>query len=331
MDHTKDDLRIYQALPLEMKIKMTKERIKAWYEYWQGDVYLSFSGGKDSTVLKHIIDGMYDIPSVFVNTGLEYPEIQKFAMSQKNVVTVRPTMRFDEVILKYGYPVISKEISDVVEGARHNKNSRRYEKLFGIPSNFGEKYNAENYSYLYDAPFEISPKCCNVMKKAPARKYAKETGRKPIVATMCEESMLRETAWLRYGCNAFEGKTPRSAPMSFWTEQDVLRYLKKYNVPYCEIYGDIVQKSGIEGQTCLTDIFGNEVEFGELETTGAKRTGCMFCMFGCVAEKESRLVRLKETHPKQYEFIMKPKEKGGLGYKEVIDWINEHGNLNIKY
>ena len=99
MKHTDSDLAQMQSLPLNAKIIMTKQRIKAWYEHYDGLVYVSFSGGKDSTVLKHIIDSMYDdVPSVFINTGLEYPEIQKFAKAQKNVITVTPNMRFDEVI-----------------------------------------------------------------------------------------------------------------------------------------------------------------------------------------------------------------------------------------
>ena len=119
--HAKDDLRQMQALPLEAKIIMTQRRIREWVEHWDGNVYVSFSGGKDSTVLKHIVDGMYDdIPAVFVNTGLEYPEISKFVNDVKmgkyecfnsDVITVRPLMRFDEVIRKYGYPVISKEVA----------------------------------------------------------------------------------------------------------------------------------------------------------------------------------------------------------------------------
>jgi hypothetical protein len=58
----------------------------------------------------------------------------------------------------------------------------------------------------------------------------------------------------------------------------------------------------------------------------------MFCAFGCQQEKgEGRFERLKRTHPKQYEYIMKPWDEGGLGYKEVIDWINENGGFHIKY
>lgn len=122
--HDMEDLRQRQSLPLQAKILMTKRRIKEWFDFWQGDVYVSFSGGKDSTVMKHIVDQMYDnIPAVFVNTGLEYPEIQQFVREIKagkyscfnpDVEIIRPQMRFDEVIQKYGYPVISKEISHAI-------------------------------------------------------------------------------------------------------------------------------------------------------------------------------------------------------------------------
>ena len=113
--HTVGDLRQLQSLPLRLKIPMTRQRIREWYEHWDGQVYVSFSGGKDSTVLKHIVDSMYtDVPAVFVNTGLEYPEIQRFVREVKagkwdcfnaDVEILRPEMLFDEVIRKYGYPV----------------------------------------------------------------------------------------------------------------------------------------------------------------------------------------------------------------------------------
>lgn len=119
--HSSYDLKQMQAVPLEQKITMTKRRIREWYDYWDGMVYVSFSGGKDSTVLKHIVDSIYDdVPAVFVNTGLEYPEIQKFVRSIKDgkydcfnpdVEIIRPEMRFDEVLKTYGFPVISKENS----------------------------------------------------------------------------------------------------------------------------------------------------------------------------------------------------------------------------
>ena len=322
--HEAYELKQMQSLPLDIKIRMTKERIEQWYEHWDGMVYVSFSGGKDSTVLKHIVDSMYDdVPSLFVNTGLEYPEIQKFAMSQKNVVTVRPEMRFDEVIKKYGYPVVSKEVAQTVWEAKKNAKTGKYayriKKLNGELLDKNGKYSSYNipkWKFLLDAPYDISHKCCDVMKKRPAKAYERKTGRKAIIGTLASESTLRKTQWVKYGCNAFESKRPTSQPLSFWTEQDILHYIKQFDVPYCSVYGDIAT-----------------VDDGEqLKTTGCDRTGCIFCMFGCHLEKEpNRFQRLKETHPRQYEYCIGGGEmvdgkwqpsKEGLGLGKVLDYIN---------
>lgn len=311
--HLPHDLKQMQSLPLEAKIIMTQQRIRQWYEHWDGMVYVSFSGGKDSTVLKHIVDGMYDdVPALFVNTGLEYPEIQKFAMSQKNVVTIRPKMRFDEVIKKHGYPVVSKLVSKRVKDSRSciskgNYDAKCIQMLQGtFLNNEGgrSRYNCSKWEFLLDAPFPISHKCCDVMKKDPAHEFAKTTGRKAIVGTMATESLIRRDQWFKYGCNAFKSKNPTSAPLSFWTEQDVLHYIKKFNIPYASVYGDIVPKDSPEDQITTFDVLDDYSET-ELTTTGCDRTGCIFCMFGCHMEKgENRFQRLKETHPRQYEYCI---------------------------
>ena len=73
--HTNESLRQMQLVPLEGKIIMSQLRIREWFDHYDGDVYVSFSGGKDSTVLKHLVEttsGVYDVPVVFVDTGLEY-------------------------------------------------------------------------------------------------------------------------------------------------------------------------------------------------------------------------------------------------------------------
>lgn len=380
--HGIDDLRQMQLLPLEAKIQMTIERIEGWHDSWTrfeienldtgktrfevidtrnnlaepkiaenewisaafpGQVYVSFSGGKDSTVLKHIVDGMYDdVLSVFINTGLEYPEIQKFAMSQKNVTTIRPSMRFDEIIKKYGYPVISKEISQVVREARigikkgDGSYQFRIDKINGtLLDKEGRKslYCCDKYKFLLDAPFDISEQCCLAMKKKPLHQYEKQTGRKPIIGVLASESRLRTANWIRYGCNSFEGTRVSSTPLAFWTEQDILHYLKKFNVPYCSVYGDIVLDDNPElaGQINMIDYFGSYESCDRLKTTGCDRTGCIFCMFGCHLEKEpNRFQRMKETHPRQYEYCIgggemvdgkwQPNKEGlGLGY--VLDYI----------
>ena len=111
---TAEELRIMQAYPLDLKVKKTQLRIREWVNYYGAEnCAVSFSGGKDSTVLLHIVRELYpDIEAVFCNTGLEYPEIQKFAKSFKNVTVLTPQMNFKDVLTKYGYPFISKEVAE---------------------------------------------------------------------------------------------------------------------------------------------------------------------------------------------------------------------------
>ena len=219
-------LRQFQLLSLDSKIRLTLARIKEWHIKYEGNVYLAFSGGKDSMVLKHIIDTYYpDIPSVFCNTGLEYPEVKRFAMSQKNVTVITPKMKFKDVLHKYGYPVISKEQSQYIYEARTSKSEKV--KAIRLNGKDGSYKISDKWQYLINAPFKISHKCCDVMKKAPFKQYEKETGRKAIIATMTDESTLRLNSWIKYGCNAFNAKRPASRPLSFWTEQDILAYIER--------------------------------------------------------------------------------------------------------
>lgn len=407
--HSPGDLKQMQSLPLEAKIRMAKERIKVWYESWwrykiydkatgkirsatidnrdytaeppmkdtewivsaySGAVYVSFSGGKDSTVLADLCARIckqysYTLYLLFVNTGLEYPEIQRFvnyfAEWLKNtyeinvVLTVkRPEMRFDQVLKEYGYPVISKEVSNTVSGAKKNISDGRYSlrlRQLGVDkSEYGGLYDSGEHNYektvtkskftqtkwrfLLDADFDVSEKCCYHTKKVPAREYEKETGRKPLIATLACEGMAREAAWLKKGCNAFDAPRPTSQPMSFWTEQDILHYIQKFNVPYCSVYGNIQVKphdDALPGQIDLIDFLGDYEPEDQLMTTGCDRTGCIFCMFGCHLEKEpNRFQRLKETHPRQYEYCIGGGEmvdgkwqpnKQGLGLGHVLDYI----------
>ena len=344
---TKDDLKLLQALPLDIKIAKTKLRIREWVNFYGKDgVYVSFSGGKDSTVLLHIVRGLYpNIEAVFVNTGLEYPEIQKFVKTFDNVTILRPETRFDEVIKKYGYPIISKEISECVEQGRkaleRNDGTYNYRLLMlqgkALDKNGNKSlFNKQKYEPLLYTDFIASSVCCSVMKKKPAKQYSKQTGKVPMTATMASESRLRTQKWLKNGCNGFEMKRPVSNPMSFWTEQDVLQYIKQNNIPMASVYGDIVyaeEPDQLRLEGC---------EGGKLKTTGCDRTGCVFCAFGCHLEKEpSRFQRLKETHPKQYEYcinggeyvngIWQPNKKG-LGMGHVFNELNKiYGEGFIKY
>lgn len=180
------------------------------------------------------------------------------------------------------------------------------------------------------------------MKKQPSKAYAKKTGKKPITAQMAQESNLRTQQWLKNGCNGFDMKNPISNPMSFWTEQDVLQYIKRYNIPIASVYGEIVYKED-PYQMRLGDYLEEYADADKLTTTGCDRTGCIFCAFGCHLEKDiSRFQRLKETHPRQYAYcinggeydesgVWKP-NKEGLGMGHVFDELNKiYGDGFIKY
>lgn len=272
-------------------------------------IYVSFSGGKDSTVLLHLVRRLYpDTPAVFVDTGLEYPELREFVKTIENVVWVKPEMNFKKVIQTYGYPIVSKEVSLKIAETRSKPDgyaSQSFNSNSPKILKYGKRYDLSKWKFLLEAPFLISNKCCNVMKKKPAKKYEKETGNHPIIGTMACESQARKTNWKIHGCNAFDTKRPTSQPLSFWTEQDILEYIKKYNLSYAPVYGEIIQD-----------------DKGKWQTTKCNRTGCVFCMYGCHLEKEpNRFQSLKITHPKLWQYCMKPMSEGGLGLKEVLEFI----------
>lgn len=397
--HTMSDLYSMQAAPLSVKIKMTARRIRDWVdEFGQDGVYVSFSGGKDSTVLVDIVRnvcGYKKIPLVFVDVPTQYPELKEFALTFDNLVILKPTISFAQVCEKYGFPLISKEVSNCVSGARKylkyidsqnngkiiptdrqtdrqtapyacymadllgidrriNKQNEQYKSLqMGvIPSGSeyrlrrlnGEltdskgnysQFNQEKYKFFLNAPFEISDRCCDIMKKKPSHDYENKTGRKPIIATMACESIMRTQKWLQDGCNAFNVTRPHSNPMSFWTEQDVLLYIRENNLPICSVYGDIVTDDEESGQMTIADFCDMEefeLDRPSLHTTGCSRTGCVLCGFGCHLEKDGqgRFELLKKTHPKFHNLLYILKNNG-VTYAEAIDWINEHGDMHIKY
>nr|DAG35487.1 MAG TPA: phosphoadenosine-phosphosulfate reductase [Bacteriophage sp.] len=337
------------SLDTEYKEIITYGKIEEWLTAWDGKVYVSFSGGKDSTVLaylaanwlSHFRTPPWPLNLVFINTGLEYPEIQKFVneytdwLRKKfprvtiNLTRLRPKMNIRQVVTKYGYSIVSKEVAGTVYEARKNPNCRRAKKLRGeLLDKEGKPslYNCDNWEFLLGAPFPISDRCCHVMKKASAHRYEGETKSKPMVATMAEEGRQRFRGWLATGCNAFENKRPMGKPMSFWTEQDVLRFIVDRELPIASVYGDIVASDG-------ENDYAETLIDCKLHCTGCQRTGCMFCGFGAHLEKgENRFERMKHTHPKHYDFcigggefdpadgLWKPNEKG-LGYGRVLDYI----------
>jgi len=217
-------------------------------------------------------------------------------------------MNFRKVIERWGYPLISKEVAFMIYTARNSpdgKIAQRFEPDNEHDLKYNGHFSVAKWKWLKDSDIPISNYCCKVMKKRPAKKFEKESGLHPITAMMACESSLRRNSWTQNGCNIFDGERPISNPMSFWTEQDVLEYLDTYNIPYASVYGSIVKNSK-----------------GKFRTTGCDRTGCVFCGFACHRDKEpNRFQRLKQTHPQLWDYCMRPWDQGGLGMREVMDFI----------
>lgn len=176
------------------------------------------------------------------------------------------------------------------------------------------------------------------------QKYSRASKSYSIMGTMAEESRMRKQAWIRQGCNAYEGKI-HSQPMSFWTEQDVLQYIKTFNLDICSVYGEIVamNKKGdiVESEG---DILPEKCKW---QCSGCQRSGCLYCGFGFFSEKgETRFQRLAKTHPRQYEYCIKggqwvdnpnydptlskePDEIGWIEYNPKQLWVPSKEGLGL--
>lgn len=273
-----ETLQMRQNYPLDLKVDMSLNHIKYWYNQYAGNVYVAFSGGKDSTVLLHLVRKLYpEVPAVFVNTGLEYPEINQFIKTIDNVITLRPTMTFKKVIEKHGYPVVSKKVARGLRAlqAPGTSDRERNKVLHGDERGSYGKL-PKKWRYLEKAPFKVSEKCCEVLKLRPVNKYYKQTNRTAYIGTMACDSDWRRMTYLKHGCYLTERKIPTCTPLGFWLQKDIWSYIKKCKLAYSKIYD-----------------------------MGVSHTGCIFCCFGVHLEgRPNRFDCMQVTHPKLYTYCM---------------------------
>jgi len=275
---------------LNQKIDHALFTIEKALAFSGNNAYVSFSGGKDSTILLYLAKIIKpDIKAVFFNTTNEFPEIYRFIKSV-DCQTIQPEMNLKSVIEKCGFPLVSKEQAQYIREARTTKSEKLLElRLNGRKGNQGKI--SEKWKHLIYAPFDVSEKCCYYLKKRPAYKFEKENKLFPIIGTSVDESRLRLQKYLTTGCNAFETKRPASYPLSIWDNENKWDFIRQQRVPYCEIYD--------KGET---------------------QTGCMICGFGC--HRDDRFIRLKETQPRAFETGMNYKNNG-VTYNEAIQFALE--------
>lgn len=303
---SKEILAARVSMPLEWKIDLTIERLKEWH-----DGYISLSGGLGSRVLLDIANkGGWQTkkPSVFIDTGLEHPGVRAIGIKYSDYV-LRPKLMFNEVLIKYGYPVISKAQSMAIRKLTTQNLSEKYRNklLYGDEKGTTGKLSSK-WHYLLNTDFKISEQCCDVMKKRPAHKFEDESGLHPVTAEMVEESVNRKVVYLKNGCNMWNLERPKSTPMAFWTQQDLLEYVVKEKIDYAPEYGEIKQDY-----------------LGRYYTTKEQRTGCAFCLFGCHLEKQpNRIQRLKDMDEKRYNYCV-----GGGEYNDKGIWIPNKKGLGL--
>ena len=293
MKVTQDELHRRQQWTLAQKIDHSLGVIDQFIARMDGKVYLSFSGGKDSTVLLKLCEVIKpDIQCVFVNTGCESVDVVRFVEKMKaahNIEVIRPKLTPRQVWAQYGFPLVSKDQAFKIDLVRKNPESKSAQKFMRDSNQFAI---SKCFRYLCDTEkckYHTSAVCCNKLKKDPCKRYEHESGLRPIVATMASESMLRETDYLRVGqCNKFDQGHEKSKPLSIWMEEDIWQFIRENNIEIAEIYAK-----------------------------GVDRTGCVGCGFGAQMKDDRRLETFYRLYPKYYNMVLNF-ENNGVTYRQAL-------------
>ena len=293
-------LRERQSWTLPQKIDHSLGVIEAFASWFEGKVYVSFSGGKDSVVMLSLVELIIpNVQCVFVMTGCESPSVCRFIREQQqyhNIEIIRPEKTLRQVFAEYGFPLVSKRTAHDIECVRRNPycKSSRNKLWMGNPHHIPERW-----MYLLNEPYQVSARCCFWLKHQPAYEYHKRTGLNPYIGLLASESYQRTLGYIQQGgCNVFEvsGKNhPRSLPLAIWTDDDVWAYIRDRRLSLPDIYEQ-----------------------------GAIRTGCMGCGFGAHLNT-SGIDTMRRLWPKWYDMVMNY-ENNGIRYGDALKKAIAHGD-----
>lgn len=265
----------------------------------ENNAYISFSGGKDSTVLHHLIDEALPgnkIPRVYINTGIEYKAIVSFVERERErderIIIIAPSQNIKETLEKYGYPFKSKEHCEKLQEYRNGNRGANLLKYFNIIEG-GYRPCPQKLMYQLEPSFNlnISNECCNRLKKIPLHKYEKQNNR-----TIAITGMLREEGGQRRNITCIttdskSGNIKKFHPLSVVSKDFEEWYIKQRNIKLCELY---------------------------YPPYNFERTGCKGCPYSLhLQEQLNTMAILLPAERKQCEMIWKPvyEEYRRIGYR----------------
>lgn len=359
---TKKELVEMWKRPVERQYNIAMTKILEAILATKGDISICFSGGKDSSLLLDMFCEVWKttdyaskpISVRFANTTNETSAMLKFVkffipyMEQKYGVaidfqTVRPPkgLVWAQYVKDNGIPLISKMQSKAI---RHVKRDMAvtgcdYEtvarlakpervcvnELFDIgfsktgvlsltgyishKDKFGTYFTlSKRWLPMVACDIPLTEQCCVKIKEAALNSLQATNF---MTGEQAAESSNREANYLKTGCNIrLPNGGYRSKPFGAMTLDGILYALKYRETPICPDYGEIVY-DGCH-YTC----------------TKTTRTGCALCGFGCQYDPE-RFIRLQESEPAKVRFAFKPRDQGGAGYKEAIEYMNEFCKTKI--
>lgn len=272
-------------------------------KYGEENFYISYSGGKDSTIVSHLIDEALPnnkIPRVFINTGIEYTDIVKYvkelAKNDDRIVIYNSNVHIPSMLKKYGYPFKSKEHAHKVaiyQSSGMGKTVKAY--LNGIKPDGTKSFikcpEKLKYQFASENKLKISDKCCYKLKKEVAHRYEKESSKRiAIIGIRSAEGGQRKA---HKGCVVFdkENKLKKFKPINPCTDEWCDWYIQARNIKLCRLY---------------------------YPPFSFKRTGCKGCPFALdLQEQLETMQRLLPAERKQCELLWKPvyEEYRRIGYR----------------
>lgn len=261
--------------------------------------YLSFSGGKDSTVLHYLINEALPnnkIPRVFCDTGIEYDAIKAFvydlAKTDERITVIKPSRNVKQVLEKDGYPFKSKEHSHMLftfNNSGLGKSVRIYLGIEGYKSRTCP--NILRYQFGNNFNLKISDKCCLRLKKEPFRKWEKKHNKTTCITGMMQNEGGQRASVTNCIIKDKDGAIKKFHPLLKVNDDFENWYIETRHIQLCELY---------------------------YPPYNFNRTGCKGCPYALKIQEQLDIMEMLLPNEKQQcEYIWKPiyAEYRRIGYR----------------